>query len=631
MNRGLSIKQKMNIMIFSGVILLFFLLGFLTYNSVSDLLVAQSKGNSKSLAETVGHEIDGDAFARIDSVECDEYREIYNVLKKYRNYDMVKYIYAMKLHKGELVFVIDTDEEEPADFLEAYEMVPDMMIAFNGNVSCDATVTHDRWGSYYSAYAPILSDDGQVQGIVGIDVSVDSIEEYLLALRRIIAMVLTTMAFVVILIFVAISIRTMGRDDLTELYNYERFSQKGMRLEQQGKLSQYAVIMVNIRDFKYLNKKYGYDIGNEVLYKLGQFFKDAVKGKKYIARNGNDNYLMLANKALLDKTIENISDPHIDVEYNKEIINLNILIRIGVYEINAGDKFNEAMERCSVAITNARMAAAGEAVFFADEMYSKIDRQSEILAMYKRAIRGNEFRVYYQPKVQPKTKMLSGAEALVRWFHDGQMISPGEFVPVIEKEGLVTELDYHVLHLVCKDIKRWIEQGIEVVRISTNFSKMHLKEPDFAGAILGIIDSYGLDHKYFNVELTESSGYVDYEALTEFLKRMKEAGIFVSMDDFGTGYSSLSMLGDLDWDEIKIDKSLVDMIEISPEKATMVKNIIRIIYDLDHGIICEGVETKTQLDFLCDTECGMIQGYYFDKPLSKEEFEQRLNCSHYEK
>jgi len=631
MNNRISFKQRMNICIFLGVIFLFFLLGFLTYDSVSNLLVNQSKQNSQSLAETVGKEIDGDAFAAIASVESDEYHEVYNILKKYRGYAMVKYIYAMKLDGEKLVFVVDTDEEDPAGFLEEYSMEPDMLTAFNGQVSCDYKVTHDRWGSYYSAYSPIFSQDGQVQGIVGIDVSVDSIEAYLLELRRIIAIMLTVMAIIVISIFVITSIVSMGRDDLTELYNYERFTQKGIQLQRLKTLSQYDVIMINIRDFKYLNKKYGYDVGNEVLYRLGSYLKNTIKGKKIIARNGNDNYVLLVSKAFRDKTLESISEPQVEVEYNKEITNLNILIRIGVYEIQAEDKFNEAMERCSVAITNARAKASGVPVFFAEEMYSRIDRESEILALYKRGIKDNEFRAYYQPKVNPKTKKLSGAEALVRWFHEGNMISPGEFIPVIEKEGLVTELDYHVLHLVCRDIKRWLEQNMEVVRISTNFSKMHLRESDFAERVLGIIDSYGIDHKYLNVELTESSGYVDYEALKSFLEKMKEAGIYVSMDDFGTGYSSLSMLGDLEWDEVKIDKSLVDMIEVSKEKATMVKNIIRIIYDLNHGIICEGVETKAQLDFLSETECGMIQGYYFDKPLSKEEFEQRLNSSVYEK
>ena len=201
----------------------------------------------------------------------------------------------------------------------------------------------------------------------------------------------------------------------------------------------------------------------------------------------------------------------------------------------------------------------------------------------------------------------------------------GKSVMVLEKEGFVPELDIYVFDKVCQDIKHWEKEGFEPVRISSNFSKLHLKNPNFADDVLEIVDKYGVDHKYVDIEITESSGYSDFDALITFISRMKEAGISVSMDDFGTGYSSLSMLRDVDVDIVKIDKSFVDIVTKGDEIGTrFFRNVVKMIHDLNRDTVSEGVETRQQVDILKKTECHIAQGYYFDKPLPEQEFFERV-------
>ena len=259
-------------------------------------------------------------------------------------------------------------------------------------------------------------------------------------------------------------------------------------------------------------------------------------------------------------------------------------------------------------------------------MFTEIDSRMDTLYLCNQGLKNGEFLVYYQPKVNIENNTLCGCEALVRWMHNGELIPPGKFISILEENGNISALDFYVFRRVCSDIAEWNRKGITPVRVSSNFSKVHLKDPDFADKIIEIIDEYGIDPKYVEVELTESSAYDDFASLAEFVNVMKSKGIFTSMDDFGTGYSSLSMLRDLDVDVIKIDKSFIDDLdrENNPNKK-MIGTIVRMIHDLEREVICEGIETKEQVEFLKQIHCFAAQGYLYDTPLPHDEFEKRLN------
>jgi EAL domain-containing protein (putative c-di-GMP-specific phosphodiesterase class I) len=253
----------------------------------------------------------------------------------------------------------------------------------------------------------------------------------------------------------------------------------------------------------------------------------------------------------------------------------------------------------------------------------------------------NEFEVFYQPKIDFSTKKLCGCEALSRWRRNGELLQPGQFIPILEREGTICALDFYVLNKVCEDIKDWISKGLTPVRVSTNFSRLHMHNLKLAEDIFNVIQRKGIDPSYIEIELTESIGYDDFDALEKFVNKLHGYGISTSLDDFGTGYSSLNLLSELHVDVIKLDKSFVtppkqaeDETEASYKQRLksnhiVIKTIINMALELGLDVICEGVETKEQAAMLEGLGCHMAQGFLYDKPIPHDEFENRLTNGDY--
>ncbi len=628
-------KSRSSIVPYVTNVLLFIVMGIVIYAFVSKLLISQINEDGRNVAETLAEDIDGDVFSRITSRDDPEYKEIFTLLSDFYVYSDVQYIYTMRLQEnGVLCFVVDADPENITEVGEVYQWMDDMAPAFYEGIACsDSKMTEDEWGHYYSSYAPIFKSDGTVAGIVGVDVRADHVRGYLRKLMLIIIFVITIFALSAVAMYMFFGRRISGKDRLTGLPNYEEFVHMGRALEKKGRLSSYTAFHINIKGFKYINRKYGYETGNEVLVGVADFLKDRLKKNEIIGRTGNDNFVALVldeNAGRFQVRIKS-AVPDTDILEDVAPNQLPYAIRCSIYKIRPEDTIDTVLNSCTMAMSKLRFEkAVDDFIEYEDEMFDNILKDGDILTSYKKAINNGEFCVYYQPKVDIRNNSLCGAEALVRWIKDGQLIPPSMFVPLLESEGLITALDMYVYERVCKDIREWEEAGITPVPISSNFSKLHLDNPDFPFRVVGMADMQKVDHRFLCVELTESSGYSNQEALDYFVEKMKEAGISVAMDDFGTGYSSLSLLGDVPMDEIKIDKSFVDRIsDTSLHGATMVRNVIRMILDLDRKVICEGVETKEQLEFLREAGCNIIQGYYFDQPLTKEEFTNRLKTRIY--
>ena len=266
----------------------------------------------------------------------------------------------------------------------------------------------------------------------------------------------------------------------------------------------------------------------------------------------------------------------------------------------------------------------------AENMY----HEKEISSKFREALNNKEFKVFYQPKVNVETNKLQGCEALVRWIRNGTIINPGDFIPALENNGSIKELDHYVFDQVCQDIVSWKNKGYDCVRVSSNFSKLNLKDDNFPQKILNTISKYSVDKELIEIELTESSNYGDYSKLLNLLGRMKENGITTSIDDFGVGFSSLELLKNHNVDVVKIDKKFIDDIEENKgnnEHTTLVKHILNTCKELNKEVICEGVESHLQRTLLKDMNCDLIQGYLYDKPLTYEEFEKRLLKPQYDK
>ena len=424
-----------------------------------------------------------------------------------------------------------------------------------------------------------------------------------------------------------ISEEMISRDLLTGVANFDKLIRVGEKMKKRKKnhLVDYSGLAISIKDFKFINQEYGSVVGDVVLKGYANTLSSFLRHNEIIARNGGDNFIALIEKDHVDDVLRRINKVPVDVGEN---LGLTLTSRCGIYQINDEDSIYDVINAGLIAVGETRLSGAKDYVWFRQERRDEMIRQKDILSGYHKAIDEEEFVVYYQPKVNLRTRTLCGCEALVRWIRNGEMVPPGSFIPVLENDGKVQELDFYVFDKVCRDIGDWQRRGIQPVRVSSNFSKLHLHNKRFVDDVLAVVDKHGADPYYLEAELTESSGYEDLDAMKYFVSEMREAGIHTSMDDFGTGYSSLSLLRDIDMDVIKLDRTFLRDENDSKEER-MVENIVRMIHDLDRKVICEGVETEEQVEFLKRVGCTMAQGFLFDRPLTREEFEKRLINPYY--
>lgn len=246
------------------------------------------------------------------------------------------------------------------------------------------------------------------------------------------------------------------------------------------------------------------------------------------------------------------------------------------------------------------------------------------IKQFKSALKNEEFRVFYQPKVSLHNYQIAGAEALCRWFHNGVIIPPDSFIPALETGTDICELDFYMLEHACRDIKKWIEEGRECVKVSVNLSRKHKVDCQLIRKIIAIIDAYNVPHNLIEIELVESMSDMNFEQLREIVFGLKRYGISISVDDFGTGFSSMNLIRDLPWNVLKIDKRFVPQGTNDKKQYIMIKHLISMAQDLGLDCIVEGIETLEQVKILKEYNCFLAQGNFFDKPLPPKEFEKRL-------
>ena len=426
-------------------------------------------------------------------------------------------------------------------------------------------------------------------------------------------------------------------DPMTGLLNHVGITTLADSARFSGIITSYTGCFLNIKDFKYVNNRIGEKAGNEVLRRYAMFLYNLVDQEfEIVGRLGGDNFFVLIRKERLDHFLEHLencvfalTDPSGSTSYIK------VDSRVGIYESCPGDGIDEILSKSSLALAYAKHNKK-DSLFFMDDMTDLTMREKEIVSELPKAIARREITPFYQPKVNLETMELCGCEALARWQNDGKIYIPGEFLGVLEKNNLIRMLDAHILDCVCRDIREWTDAGLDPVRVSVNFSKNDLFDPELADKIMETLHKYDVPVDLLEIELTETARYDDTEALATFVAKMHEFGIKVSMDDFGNGYSSVNLLRKLNFDIVKLDRDFVTAISTSestvPTKKDLVfaSNIVKTLYELGLEVIAEGIENVVQLDAIRSIECNLIQGYIFDKPLAKDEFVSRLKDRKYE-
>ena len=425
--------------------------------------------------------------------------------------------------------------------------------------------------------------------------------------------------------------KIMNTDINTGVANQNSLMYYAVNLIKNGRIGDYTGIFFNIHNFKYVNKVFDYSQGDVILRNYAHMVKSYLDSDEEIARLGGDNFVVICRNENASDFISKIKDVHMSHEFRSVKRELQLGVTAGIACLEGVDKPREVMARTSIAYQAARKTGAGSIVVYTKEIQKQLMDDQEILAAFPQALAAGEFVVYYQPKVRIADKSIYGAEALVRWVRDGQVVTPARFIPQFEREGSVCRLDYYMLEQVCGFLKSRLDKGLKIVPVSVNFSRRHLEEGDLVERITGTIDRFGIDRSYIEIELTESEDYQNYEIMSSVIGRLKERGISTSIDDFGTGFSSLNMIKKVDLDTIKIYKSLIPFDDVNNNKhqdIVMFASIIDLIGRLGKKSVAEGVETTQQLDYLEKLGCDIVQGYVFDKPLPKDEFEQRLESGY---
>ncbi len=415
-------------------------------------------------------------------------------------------------------------------------------------------------------------------------------------------------------------------DDLTGMYNVSKLKIEAQKQLLNNPNTAFVMVKFDFVNFKTINELFSFKKGDELL-KTAKKVSDTIQDPSFIiARVGTDEFMFFGKLSLF----ENFEVQHFYFEQMyrdmiEDLGNYQLAFRYGRYIIPKGSTdIIEIVNRVNLAHSNTKIDGYGLFCDYDENYTSKLLRETEITNKMNDALAGNEFKVYLQPKFSVQEKRLVGAEALVRWEEkDGNMLFPGDFIPLFEKNGFIAKLDKYVLEQTCKLIQNWHSQGYGHLKISVNLSRRNLSNPTIIEEIVSVVDTYKVPHEYVEIELTESVAIENEEALSKFFSELHRNGIKTSIDDFGVGYSSLSMLKTLHVDTLKMDRSFFVGGELALRSDRLIDGIVKLSHSMGLYVVAEGIETSDQIEILKAVKCDAVQGYFYSKPLPACEFEKK--------
>ena len=435
--------------------------------------------------------------------------------------------------------------------------------------------------------------------------------------------ILSRIGGIIRLMETSVAISAVEYDELTGLHTRQAFFHYANLYLRRHRDQRFALLISDIDGFKGINEKYGETVGNDVL-KLTAGYIKALNDKVVLAgRYGGAQYVCLVEctdyelkEDLLDAIIDKIrsATPIRDLQ-----------IKMGVYpDIDHDMPISLLCDRTLLALHSINKQYGKTCAFYDRELQEKQEREQIIEMSMREAYDNEQFLVYYQPKHDAQSGRLVGAEALIRWIHPKLgFLSPGEFIPIFEKNGFITYADFYIWNHTCKNLRKWLDRGIPVVPISVNSSRRDFDYPDYLKMIDQPVNENQLDPNYLHIEVTESLFSDRLEELGHMVQSCRDMGFKIELDDFGTGYSSLNTLGILPLDVMKLDMSFMKQIG-NEKKVRVLASCIALAKSLGLHTVAEGVETEEQLNLLRSLGCDRIQGFYYSKPLPEDEFEQYM-------
>ena len=423
-------------------------------------------------------------------------------------------------------------------------------------------------------------------------------------------------------------------DEVTGKHNWMWFIANSERelKRRSNAYNKYAVLDIVFVNYRNFCVCHSVEDGEQMLRKVNDVIEKHLSKKEMIAHYASANFVAMLKYTDRDRLEERVKAMISELEKIDD--DHKFTFHIGIYRIgeslnekgkavkrrdlNIDSAYNNACTARSTLVDNDDSALA----LFDEEMVKEKKWIDKITERQQKAVDNEEFLVYYQPKYDPNTGKLRGAEALIRWKfpENNEMVPPGRFIPIFEKSGFITQIDHYMLSHVAADQKRWIDEGFECVPVSVNVSRAHFIESDLAEQIRDTVDAAGAPRELIEIELTESAFFDDKNAMIKTIKQLKEYGFKVSMDDFGAGYSSLNSLKEMPLDVLKLDADFFRNDDGNGRGQIVVSEAIRLAKNLDMLTVAEGVEQREQVEFLASQGCDMIQGYVFAKPMPKDEY-----------
>ncbi|MGB5605739.1 MAG: EAL domain-containing protein, partial [Gammaproteobacteria bacterium] len=424
-------------------------------------------------------------------------------------------------------------------------------------------------------------------------------------------------------------------DSLTNLPNRRMFHD---RLEQAVELGRRheqltGVLFIDVDNFKRINDSYGHTLGDKLLVTVASQLVNCLRisdsvghqGREErrevsVARLGGDEFTVLLTNLeraedaarVAKRVIDAIAVPFM-LGSEEIVVTASIGIAVSPYD---GDDVEELLKNADTAMFHAKEQGRNNYQFYTTSLGKLTSRRLSMESALRRALVQDEFKVYYQPKIDLKTCRASGLEALIRWDNPEMgMVSPADFIPLAEETDLIVPIGEWVLSTVCSQMRAWRDAGMEPLRVAVNLSARQFRQEDLKAKITAFLQHSGIESEWLELELTETAVMQDIQASSVLLNDLRKMGVKISMDDFGTGYSSLSMLKRLPLDTLKIDQSFVREVTEEQDNAAIVNAVITLGQSLRFRVVAEGVETQEQLELLQGLGCDEVQGYLFSRPL----------------
>ncbi|MBI1423253.1 MAG: EAL domain-containing protein [Gammaproteobacteria bacterium] len=419
-------------------------------------------------------------------------------------------------------------------------------------------------------------------------------------------------------------------DTVTDLPNRraltERLEQQLARMKLLDK--KFSLILLNLDHFHSVNAIFGHDVGDMLLANVATRIRSSMPEHAFLARFSNDEFCILlesgnpAKAERLGRSLQHkIAQGFL---LGKDHVETGASIGIVVYP-DDGYSANVLLRHANLALHQAKQHGRNGLVIFSRAMTNALERKVQLENGLKKALERQEFYLVYQPKVEIRSGKIIGAEALLRWrSQDLGNVRTEEFIPVAEESGLILAIGDWVMLEACLQIGRWYDQGLLVNGVAVNVSTRQFRQRDFVAKVKNVMAITHVPAGLLEIEITESAIMDNIDSAAAMLEKLSKHGIHITIDDFGTGYSSLSYLKSFALHALKIDRSFINDIPGDPDDEMLVRMIINLANNLGLTVIAEGVETGAQLTYLENSHCDQMQGNFFSKPVSAEEFENLL-------